>query len=137
MRRRNSQPHRDQTVYRDYLESTGYCQAHVILRECGVELSRWAGDVCRHHIFGGTGNRIDVPSNLLSVCNDCHAWAHANLKASRVAFLWLKARDGMLDVPELDSAIRKHVAGIVGGYTGLAEPFEKLRLELLAKLEAT
>lgn len=95
----NSQPHRSQTVVSEYRDTHPFCllcksDAHHV-----------------HHIFGGTGMRIDVAANLAALCVRCHAYCHTSPVEGKIDCLWHKWWKEEFNPVELDAMGGERIAG--------------------------
>lgn len=63
-----------------------------------------------HHIWAGAP-RVDVISNLTSLCETCHAKMHLQPIQGKIACMAIKLSKDELDKSDLNLAARQHVEG--------------------------
>lgn len=121
MRRRsrtNSRNNEDLALRDEYRDANPRCEFPRSVCRCSGD----ASDV--HHIFHAV--RVDVWSNLISLCRDAHDWCHKHGVDGKLICLGVKAAKGEIDEAELmrasvkgldwwrDCAVANHAAAVDG-----------------------
>lgn len=63
------------------------------------------------HIWQQAGKKIDLISNYMSTCRECHAWKHANSVYGRVVAMYWKLEKGEFDASAMRLAVGKDALG--------------------------
>ena len=95
----NSQPHRSPRTVLEYRYSHTFC----------LLCEHYAHHI--HHIFGGTGMRVDTPANLAALCVDCHRYCHGKPIEGKVYCLGRKMRINEFDPVGLNAMGGERIAG--------------------------
>ena len=115
MPRRNDNP----ALRREYMDANPRCELGPFRRRVlGVTTCHGDGSEC-HHILGGS-SRVDVWSNFLHACWECHRWETANPVEGRLVSCLVKFSKG-----ELDPTMRTPNNSILGGWLANNRPHDE------------
>lgn len=86
-----------------------------------------------HHVWGGK-TRVNLPSNLLPLCEIVHDWVHTvEPVAGRLACIWKRSTLPEFSWEELDHCAGLNVRGWVEAQTAIEhEPFTSMRQDIIA-----
>lgn len=101
----NSRPHKDGTVVAAYRESNPFCEGHPSMCQRGPHDGEHI-----HHI-AHQGVRCDRVGNIIHLCDEAHAWAHANPVDGTLLCLDRKLHKGELSLDDWNCGSVKRLPG--------------------------